>query len=117
MDVENFLNKEYGFREKYRYPPFRRIIRHIFRSRSEKVLTYSVEQWRLFLLKNHIQDLEILGPAHPNLNKINSYYRVHMLYLTKNVLTTLPRLQTLRQSFKLPSNMIDLLDVDPIDCR
>ena len=117
MDVENFLNKEYCFREKYRYPPFRRIIRHIFRSRSEKVLLYSVEQWKRFLLENNIADLEILGPAQPNLNKINSYYRMHVLYLTKNVLATLPKLQTLRQSFKLPSNVIDLLDVDPIDFR
>lgn len=117
MDVENFLNREYGFRETYHYPPFRRMIRHIFRSRSEKILLYSVEQWRLFLLKNGIQDLEVLGPAQPNLNKINNYYRMHLLYLTKNILGTLPKIQALRQSFKLPSNMIDLLDVDPIDFR
>ena len=117
MDVENFLNKEYGFREKYRYPPFRRMIRHIFRSRSEKVLSYSVEQWRRFLLKNKVGDFEVLGPAQPNLNKINGYYRMHLIYLTKNVLENLSKLQKLRQNFKLPSNMIDLLDVDPIDFR
>ena len=113
MDVENFLNKEYSFREKYRYPPFRRMIRHIFRSRSEKVLSYVVEQWKLFLLKNNVCDFEILGPAQPSLNKINGYYRMHLIYLTKNILGMLPKLQTLRQAFKLPSNMIDLLDVDP----
>ena len=117
MDVENFLNKEYSFREKYRYPPFRRMIRHIFRSRSEKVLSYSVQQWKLFLLKNNVRDFEILGPAQPNLNKINGYYRMHLIYLTKNVLGVMPKLQALRQSFKLPSNMIDLLDVDPLDFR
>ena len=117
MDVENFLNKEYSFREKYRYPPFRRMIRHIFRSRSEKVLSYVVEQWKLFLLKNNVCDFEILGPAQPSLNKINGYYRMHLIYLTKNILGMLPKLQTLRQAFKLPSNMIDLLDVDPIDFR
>ena len=117
MDVENFLNKEYSFREKYQYPPFRRMIRHIFRCRSEKVLSYAVAQWKLFLQKNAIHDVEILGPAQPNLNKVNGYYRMHLIYLTKNILGTLPKLQALRQSFKLPSNMIDLLDVDPIDFR
>lgn len=117
MDVENFLNKEYSFREEYHYPPFRRMIRHIFRSRSERILSYSVEQWKVFLQKNSINDFEILGPAQPNLNKINGYYRMHLIYLTKNILRTLPKLQALRQNFKLPSNMIDLLDVDPIDFR
>ena len=117
MEVETFLNKEYNFRKKYGYPPFRRMIRHIFRSRSESILSYSVEQWRLFLLKNNISDLEIFGPAQPSLNKINNYYRMHLLYLTKNVLNTLPKLQALRQDFKLPSNMFDLLDIDPIDFR
>ena len=93
------------------------MIRHIFRSRSEKVLSYSVAQWKQFLQKNSVSDFEILGPAQPNLNKINGYYRMHLIYLTKNILGTLPKLQVLRQGFKLPSNMIDLLDVDPLDFR
>ena len=115
LAVEAFLNQEYALRKQYLFPPFRHIIRHIFRCRSEKILRYFVKQWESFL-KQKI-DFEILGPDQPTLNKVNGYYRMHMMYLTKNVLTAVDSLQSLRRAFKLPQNMIDLLDVDPVDFR
>lgn len=115
--VETFLDKEYALREQYRYPPFRHMIRHIFRSRSEKMLPYVVNQWNECLRKHLPPDMEILGPAYPSQNKINGYHRMHMLYLTHNILNDLPKLLQLRQTLKIPTNVIDLWDVNPIDFR
>lgn len=116
-DVETFLERESALRQKYRYPPFRRMIRHIFRSRSEKTLVYVVQQWAQFLRQHLAFPCEVLGPATPTLGKINHAYRRHMLYLVPSILHQLPQLQHLRQQFKIPTNVIDLWDVDPLDFR
>ncbi len=115
--VETFLNKEYALRKQYLYPPFRHMIRHIFRSRSEKILPYVLNQWNEYLHKNLPTNIEILGPAYPTQNKVNGYYRMHMLYLTYNVLNDLPKLLQCRSALKIPKNVIDMWDVDPIDFR
>ena len=116
-DTVGFLDRETALRKQYRYPPFRCMVRHLFRSFSEKTLRYVVEQWNDFLQKNVSDDIEIMGPAVPYISKANRYWRMHLLYLTPHRTSFLPQLQNLRQRFKMPSNVIDILDVDPTDFR
>lgn len=117
QDVQFFLDQEYRLRQHYQFPPFRHMIRHIFKCRSENILNYAVQQWSLFLKQNLTKSFEVLGPSSPYLDKINNYHRLHMLYLVPHILKQLPELQQLRQQFKMPKNIIDLWDVDPIDFR
>jgi primosomal protein N' (replication factor Y) len=116
-DTVGFLDRETALRKQHRYPPFRRMVRHLFRSFSEKTLRYVVEQWNDFLRKNVSEDVEIMGPAVPYINKAHRYWRMHLLYLTSYETFFLPQLQNLRQRFQMPSNVIDILDVDPTDFR
>lgn len=115
QDVQSFLDQEYQLRQRYAYPPFRHIIRHIFRSRSESTLYYVVQKWTQYLKKNQPEMLEILGPVAPSINKINGFYRMHLLLFTPSILQTLPILKQLRSGFKMPTSIIDLWDVDPVD--
>lgn len=117
QDVSAFLEEEYGLRAQYNFPPFRHMIRHIFRSRSEKILHYSVQAWFQSLKAQSSLSFEILGPSVPSQDKVNGYYRMHLLYLSSNILGAIPVLQALRKNFKQPSNVIDLWDVDPLDFR
>ena len=116
-DTVGFLDRETALRKQHRYPPFRRMVRHLFRSFSEKTLRYVVDQWNDFLRKNISEDVEIMGPAVPYINKAHRYWRMHLLYLTPHRTSFLPQLQNLRQRFQMPSNVIDILDVDPMDFR
>ena len=116
-DTVGFLDRETALRKQYRYPPFRHMVRHLFRSFSEKTLRYVVAQWNGFLQKNLPENVEIMGPAAPYLNKANRCYRMHLLYLTTEISMFVPKLQQLRQGFQMPSNVTDVLDVDPTDFR
>jgi len=117
QNVLGFLDKEYALRQTYQYPPFRHMIRHIFRCRSEKILQYTLKAWTQHLQKTPHLNCEILGPSIPYQNKINGYYRMHLIYLTHTILASIDNLQKLRYSFKMPTNIIDLLDIDPVDFR
>ena len=116
-DTVGFLDRETALRKQHRYPPFRRMVRHLFRSFSEKTLRYVVDQWNVFLKNNISEDVEIMGPAVPYINKAHRYWRMHLLYLVPHETSFLPQLQNLRQRFQMPSNVIDILDVDPTDFR
>lgn len=115
QDSQTFLEQEYYLRKQYAYPPFRHIIRNILRSRSETILYYTAQKWAKYLQKNLPNSIEILGPAAPSINKINSYYRMHLLLFTTSILQTIPMLNQLRKTFKMPTSIIDLWDVDPVD--
>ena len=51
-DFEGFLEEELENRREYNYPPFRHLIRHVFRSRSRERVEFFVEKWAQFLAKN-----------------------------------------------------------------
>ena len=115
--VASFLDREYALRKQHHYPPFCHVIRHLFRSISETMLHYTVEQWSAFLQKQPVPCLKMMGPAVPYLNKANRFYRMHLLYFVQDPLGAIPILQRLRQSFPCPKNVMDVWDVDPIDFR
>lgn len=114
--VEPFLNKELLTRKKHNYPPFTHIIRHILRSRSEKVLEFFAKAWIDFANTELQKDFfELIGPTKPSQEKINGFYRMHALFFTKNVKTFLPNLLEIREKFKSHHSVIDIFDVDPLD--
>jgi primosomal protein N' (replication factor Y) len=117
QDTVGFLDRETALRKRHGYPPFRHMIRHLFHSFSEKTLRYVVEQWNAFLHKSLSEPCEIFGPAVPYLNRAHRYYRMHLLYLTPHITTFVTQLKNLRRQFKIPSNVVDILDVDPMDFR
>tara|TARA_B100001093_G_scaffold171386_2_gene164226 strand:- start:135 stop:2390 length:2256 start_codon:yes stop_codon:yes gene_type:complete len=111
-DVYGFIEEEMEMRRELEYPPFRHLIRHIFRSRNEEKADFYANQWRKILDQEPMEDILIKGPAPAPLEKIKGYYRFHLIYLTSSVKNCLAQLEKKRESFPLDPQVQDILDVD-----
>ena len=58
---------------------------------------------------------EIRGPTPCPTEKIQDNYRFHVWYFCENVVRASARLTELRAAFPQPEDVIDVIDVDPID--
>lgn len=114
-DFEGFLAAELEERRVFNYPPFRHLIRHVFRARNAEKASFFIEEWTRFLEKQLPEGIELRGPAIAPREKVKDYYRYHLWYFTSNVSRTLPHLLALRNTFKMDKDVIDTLDVDPVD--
>ena len=60
-DLDGFIEEEMELRRELGYPPFRHLIRHVFRSRSLEKTEFYINQWKNFLNERPIADLIIKG--------------------------------------------------------
>lgn len=114
-DFDGFLEEELAQRREFNYPPFRHLIRHLFRSRNKEKVAFYSEQWIRFLEKGLKQKIEIRGPIPAPLERMKDFYRYHAWFFVGNVSKVLPEIIALRQQFKMDKDVIDVLDVDPRD--
>lgn len=114
-DFDGFLEEELEQRKEFNYPPYRHLIRHIFRSQNLEKMAFIAESWAKVLEKEGPKGLELRGPAAAPLEKIKDYYRYHLWIFTNNVTKTLPRILELREKFKMDKDVVDVFDVDPVD--
>lgn len=115
QDFEEFCSAEMSHRKEFDYPPYRHLIRHIFRSKSLEKLEFYTEQWAKQLEERVSGQFEIRGPAPAPLEKIKDEYRYHLWYFVKNVSRALPLIEKLQNEFPLDPAIIALLDVDPMN--
>lgn len=114
-DFDGFLEEELQQRREWNYPPFRHLIRHIFRGKDQKRVELFAERWTQFLEKALGQKIEIRGPSPAPLEKVKDYYRYHLWCFVGNVSKTLPEILKVRGQFPSDEEVIDLFDVDPVD--
>ena len=82
-DLQGFTEDELKMRQEFGYPPYRQLVRHIFRGRSKDKTLFYAEQWSKRLELNPIEGVEVKGPAPAPLEKLKGYYRFHFFYFTK----------------------------------
>lgn len=111
-DLAGFAEEEMELRKEFGYPPFRHLVRHLFRSRSVDKVEFYAQQWKKVLESNPIANVDVKGPAPAPLEKIKGYYRFHLLYLTSSVTQFLKEFTVRRNEFPLDKEVHDLLDVD-----
>ncbi len=111
-DVEGFVEEEMEMRKEFAYPPYRHLIRHIFRGRSEEKTSFYAEQWAKTMRNDPIENIDIKGPAPAPLEKIKGYYRYHLFYLTHHVSKFLTEFKKRRKKFPLDNEVHDIIDVD-----
>ncbi len=111
-ELDAFLEEELALRKELNYPPYRHLIRHVFRGRGEEKTRFYAEQWRRKLDISNLQGIEIKGPAATPLAKIKGYYRYHLFYLTPSVTNCLSQIQKIRRDFPIDKEIFDILDVD-----
>ena len=114
-DFEGFLDAELQQRREFHYPPVRRLIRHLFRGHNAEKVKFYAEQWARraeVLLKDAA---ELRGPAPPPLEKIKGYHRYQLWYFVDSITRIAPLLRQLREEFPLDKEVLETIDVDPVD--
>ena len=113
-DFEGFSSEELSHRREYRYPPFRHLIHHVFRGRNPDKVEFYAEQWARRVESEIGSALEIRGPAPSPREKIKDNYRFQIWYFVRNVSKAVSSLTALREKFKMDKDVVDVLDVDPV---
>jgi len=114
-DFEGFLLEELEQRREFNYPPFRHLIRHLFRGRNPEKVLFFMDQWVKELQAELGQQIEIRGPAPAPIEKIRDEYRFQLWYFAPSASKVIGPLRELRQGFKMDREVIDLIDVDPMN--
>ena len=111
-DLEGFVDEELAMRKEFNYPPYRHLIRHLFRSRSEAKVEFYINKWTKLVNDSNFEEITVKGPAPAPIEKMNGYYRYHLFYFTHSVGTALEKLGDIRKTFPLDPEVHDVLDVD-----
>lgn len=114
-DFDGFQLEELEQRREFNYPPFRHLIRHLFRGRNPDKVNFYIEQWLKVVEKEMDGQLEIRGPAPAPIEKIRDEYRFQLWYFAPSASRVIQQLATLREGFKMDKEVIDLIDVDPMN--
>jgi primosomal protein N' (replication factor Y) (superfamily II helicase) len=114
-DYNGFAEAELKMRRDYGYPPFRHLIHHIFRGPNPEKLKFFSEQWARLVEKTFAGRVELRGPAPSPIEKIKDEYRYQLWYFTSNVTKLGPELVKLRAGFAWPDDLVQVLDVDPVN--
>ncbi|MGF1485320.1 MAG: primosomal protein N' [Opitutales bacterium] len=115
VDFEGYLDEELEQRQEFHYPPFRHLVRHLFRGRNPEKVAFFAEKWSEHLQKHLELPMEIRGPAPAPIEKAKDFYRFQLWYFVGNVSKTVPEIVKLRADFRLDEDVLDVLDVDPVD--
>jgi primosomal protein N' (replication factor Y) len=114
-DFEGFLLEELDQRREFNYPPFRHLIRHLFRGRNPEKINFFVEQWLKQLQAEMGEQIEIRGPAPAPIEKIRDEYRFQLWYFAASASKVIGPIRQLRKDFKMDKDVVDWLDVDPMN--
>ncbi len=114
-DMESFLEEELQNRKEFAYPPFRRIVRQLFKSRNPDKLSYYAEEFAKAAEKRLGNICEIRGPSPAPIEKIEDFYHWQLWYFCGNVSAVVSELVKLRAEFPLDEDVSDVLDSDPVD--
>jgi primosomal protein N' (replication factor Y) len=114
-DFDGFQIEELEQRREFNYPPFRHLIRHLFRGRNPDKVNFYIEQWLRVLEKAIGDRVEVRGPAPAPIEKIRDEYRFQLWYFAPSVSKVIGEIAALRKNFKMDKEVIDLIDVDPMN--
>jgi primosomal protein N' (replication factor Y) len=114
-DFAGFAASELKVRKDFRYPPYRHLIHHGFRGPNPEKLQFFAEQWAKRVEAELGDKVELRGPSPSPIEKIKDEYRWQLWYFTSQVTKVVAELTKLRGEFAWPDDMIQVLDVDPMN--
>lgn len=112
-DYEGFYNEEMNYRKIRKYPPYRYIVSLLFTGKNIDKLSLCAEDIKKRILDYNINNLEVLGPAAPFINKINNIYRLRLLVKFKNRDISLEVIRKIKDYIKKNSSIKMEINVDP----
>jgi primosomal protein N' (replication factor Y) (superfamily II helicase) len=109
-DFDGFYEKEIGYRRDIGYPPFRRLVRIVFRSESAARAQAEAESganlFRARLNQLELTGTELIGPAPCFFSRVNKVYRWHLLLRGPDPTAALKDVEIPRGWY---------VDIDPVD--
>ena len=112
-EVDAFMEIEAESREQFQYPPYRHLIRHIFRSRNADKAIFFAEQFARKMEQRMGKRIEMRGPTPCAIEKMKGQYRFHIWYFTRNVSALIKELRSIESEIPVPKDVIHVYDVDP----
>ena len=68
------------------------------------------------MVESELSDkMEIRGPVPAPVEKIRDEYRFQLWYFTSSISSVIDRLSELRRNFKLDKDVIEQIDIDPMN--
>ncbi|HQU08710.1 MAG TPA: primosomal protein N' [Opitutales bacterium] len=114
-DYEGFYRAELELRRAHHYPPFRHLVRHVFRGRNLEKVQFYCEHWARQIQSHFGDRLEVRGPSPAPIEKIKDDYRFQLWYFMGPASKLIAELAKLRSSFKMDPDVSDYIDVDAQD--
>ena len=113
-DVDAFLQMELENRERFQYPPFRRLIRQVLRGPNPDKVAFFAEQFAKQVEKRLDGVVEIRGPAPCPIEKMKDNYRFQNWYFTAGVSPVMAVLREIAGDISWPADVVQVLDADPM---
>lgn len=114
LEVSTFYARELAMRKELGFPPYRRLIRMVFRSPTQE----KARQASALFIRNHGEKLracsELLGPAECPLLLVNGSFRYHLILASAQFGTLHRVLAEVLLLWKDQSGVYLELDVDPV---
>lgn len=115
-DFTGFAEAELKVRRDFGYPPARHLLHHLFRGPNPEKLRFFAEQWKKQVETALGEKVTLLGPAAAPIEKIQDEYRWQLWYLCNAPVSAIVvEVARLRAAFAWPDDMIQVLDVDPVN--
>ncbi|HOV64462.1 MAG TPA: primosomal protein N', partial [Spirochaetia bacterium] len=113
-DVDGFFAMELADRRKLGFPPFKRIIRIVFRGRDFDRVVQKAHQFARLLSGQNTAQTEILGPAECPISLIAGNYRQQLILRTTDFASCHRLVGRVLRSFDKGKNVFMEIDVDPV---
>lgn len=115
-DFTGFAETELKVRREFGYPPSRHLLHHLFRGPNPEKLQFFAEQWKLKVAAVLGEKVTLAGPAAAPIEKIKDEYRWQLWYFCNAPVTGIvAEIGKLRADFAWPDDMVQVLDVDPVN--
>ncbi|MEL3909192.1 MAG: primosomal protein N' [Treponemataceae bacterium] len=113
-NLEEFYELELVHRRQFSYPPFARLLRIVFRSKSKTKAVKASQEVTHFLKQRLPKTAELLGPAECVLSMVAGNYREQILLKNKTIRPLQNLVSALVENFKLSNGVYMEIDVDPV---
>lgn len=113
-EVDAFLEIEAESRKRFQYPPYRHLIRQVFRGPNPDKVSFFAEQFAKRANERLGGRIETRGPAPCSIEKMKDHYRFQIWYFASSITNTMAELSGVASEIGWPPDVIQILDVDPM---
>jgi len=114
QDYEQFATKELEDRKSFGYPPYRRLLRVVFRGRDPRAVEQRARETQARIVAAATKATQILGPATPPVARVQGQHRRHLVVKSPGPREVAAILKALKQAPRPGKGVEEMWDVDPV---